>query len=316
MNKIILQNISVEGSLVKYNFSVNQEMKKYFNAETMFLRYDQSVQSIPLSILTIPFVNCMIGLSWLANAKVFVDEIDETYYKALKQIKVAYSELHGANLKGVLVPSVIRKNEINKNDRHLLLFGGGVDCHSSYLRNRDKVLGVINIYGWAKDELDVSSVDVSDKKNTGAFAEKYGISSYHVTSNFASQFNLGEIDKELGYRIIGTNYWYGLLHSMAFLAISTPIAWLNDYSNLMIASSFSKGRIDVRCASYITTDSEFRFARNGHVIHDGFELNRQDKVKVLVNYQKSEKTEYPIQACSFNDQNCCKCEKCFRTIID
>lgn len=27
-------------------------------------------------------------------------------------------------------------------------------------------------------------------------------------------------------------------------------------------------------------------------------------------------THYFIQACSFNDHNCCECEKCFRTIIE
>ena len=195
MNKIVLQNITVEGSLVKYKFSVNQEMKRFFNAETMFLQYNQAIQDTPLSILTIPFVNSMAGLSWLADAKLFVDEIDETYYYALKHIKLAYSELHGARLKGTFIPSIIRRNIINNNDHHLLLFGGGVDCFSSYLRNRDKVSGVVNIYGWAKDELDVSDVDVSDKKHTAAFAKQFGIISFHVTSNFASQFNLREIDK-------------------------------------------------------------------------------------------------------------------------
>jgi len=147
-NKIVLQRIVVDGSLVKYDFSVSEEMKRFFTTETMFLRYDQAMTDVPLSILTIPFVNCMAGLSWLTGAMLFVDEIDETYYNAFKQIKVAYSELHAINLKGMFVPSVIRRNEMPKNDEHLLLFGGGGDCHSSYLRNKERVSGVINIYGW------------------------------------------------------------------------------------------------------------------------------------------------------------------------
>ena len=195
--KIVLQNITIEGCLVKYEFSVSQELKRFFNTKTLFLRYDQAMTNVPLSILSIPFVNCMAGLSWLTDAMLFVDEIDETYYNALKQIKVAYSELHSINLKGMFVPSVVRRNEMPANDKYLLLFGGGVDCHSSFLRNRDRVSGVINIYGWSKDEKTVSDVDLSDKKNTESFADRFKIESFHTTSNFAAQFNLSEIDKVL-----------------------------------------------------------------------------------------------------------------------
>lgn len=315
MNKIVLQDISIDGSLVKYKFLVNQEMKRFFNTETMFLRYEHNMTDVPLSILSIPFVNCMAGLSWLAGAMLFVDEIDETYYHAFKQLKVAYSELHDTSLSGMFVPSIIRKNEIPKNDQFLLLFGGGVDCHSSYLRNRDRVSAVINIFGWSKNMNDFSEIDESDKKSTQLFADRFGINSFHVSTNFASQFNHKEINNVL-CRKLHTSYWYGFLHSMAFLAISAPIAWLNKCSNLMIASSFTKDRADVHCGSFITTDSEFKFALNGHTLHDGFELNRQEKVKYLVEYQKQSGVSYPIQACSFNDRNCCTCEKCFRTIVE
>jgi len=310
-NKIVLQRITVDGSLVKYEYSVSEKLKRFFTTESMFLRYDRAMTEVPLSILSIPFVNCMAGLSWLTGAMLFVDEIDETFYQAFKRLKAAYSELHEVNLKGMLVPSIIKKNEIQVRNHYLLLFGGGVDCHSSYLRNRDRVSGVINIYGWASTEDVVSNVDLSDKKITRAFADRFGINAFHVTSNFASQFNMSEIDKAFG-----TSYWYCYVHSMAFLAIATPIAWIDGYSNLMIASSFTKDRADVHCGSFITTDSEFKFAVNGQTLHDGFELNRQDKVRNLVDYQKVTGEPYSIQACSFNDHNCCVCEKCFRTIVE
>ena len=315
MNKIVLQDIIIDGSLVKYKFLVNQEMKRFFNTETMFLRYEHNMTDVPLSILSIPFVNCMAGLSWLTGAMLFVDEIDETYYYAFKQLKVAYSELHDTSLSGMFVPSIIRKNEIPKNDQYLLLFGGGVDCHSSYLRNRDRVSAVINIFGWSRNMNDFSEIDESDKKSTKSFADRFGINSFHVSTNFASQFNHKEIDNVL-CRKLHTSYWYGFLHSMAFLAISAPIAWLNKCSNLMIASSFSKDRVDVHCGSYITTDSEFIFATNGTTVHDGFELNRQEKVKLLVDYQKTQVEPYFLHACSFNEDNCCECSKCLRTIYE
>lgn len=314
-NKIVLQKITINGSTIHYRYTVSENLKKYFTTDTFFIEYEQDISEVPISILTIPFVNCMAGISWLCGAMLFVDEIDATYYKSFKQLKHAYSELHNTQLKGVFVPSLIIKNEIKKSDDYLLLFGGGVDCHSSLLRNKQKIAGLINIYGWLKSEEESNNVDISDNQETKAVAKKFGIKSYHVRSNFASQFNNKLIDKDF-CREFGTSYWYGFLHPMAFLSIATPIAWGIGISNLMIASSFTKDRADVHCGSFITTDSEFKFGDNGSTLHDGFELNRQDKVKILVDYQKEIGRPYLIQACSFNDHNCCECEKCFRTIIE
>ncbi|MBO4723687.1 MAG: hypothetical protein J5629_12290 [Muribaculaceae bacterium] len=315
MDKITLKKINIQGKSVEYIFDVNRNLEKYFKTKVFFIQYEQELGDLPLSVLTIPFVNCMAGLSWLSGAMLFVDEIDENYYYSLKHIKSAYSELHRTKLNGVFVPSRLVKNVIKQSDECLLLFGGGVDCHSSYLRNREHISGVVNIYGWLDSIEQNNKIDEFDKKNTAIFAELFGISSYHIRSNFASQFNLSEIDKAYCTQL-STSYWYGFLHSMAFLSIATPLAWAKGISNIMIASSFTKGRANVHCGSYITTDSEYKFGTNGKTIHDGFELNRQEKVKILVDYQRVTNKPYIIQACSFNDHNCCECEKCFRTIIE
>lgn len=315
MEKIVLNRILREDNIVKYLFSVSDGLKRYFTTNTFFIEYEQNISNVPISILTIPFVNCMAGLSWLSGSMLFVDEIDFTYYNSFKQIKLAYSELHNTHLGGVFVPSVIITNEIKKSSDYLLLFGGGVDCHSSLLRSKLQISGLVNIYGWLKSLEEENNVDSSDKTHTKEVSDRFGIKSYHVRSNFASQFDLSEIDKRYCNNI-NTSYWYGFLHSMAFLSISTTIAWINDISNLMIASSFTKDRANVHCGSYITTDYEFRFATSGKTIHDGFELSRQQKVQIIADFQRHTNKPYFFQACSFNDHNCCKCEKCFRTIIE
>ncbi len=102
---------------------------------------------------------------------------------------------------------------------------------------------------------------------------------------------------------------------MAFIGIAIPLALYYNISNIIIASSCTVGR-QLPCGSFITTDSAFQFATNGRVLHDAFELNRQNKVKIIVDYQRSSNLPYPLKVCSFNDKNCCECEKCFRTIIE
>jgi hypothetical protein len=83
---------------------------------------------------------------------------------------------------------------------------------------------------------------------------------------------------------------------------------------IYIASSVPLGEY-VKCASYVTTDSEFKFATIGGCIHDGSELTRQDKINLIVNHTNKTDSDYPIRVCSFNDHNCCACDKCFRSIL-
>lgn len=135
MEKIILHKIVVDGHLIEYHYSVTKGIKHFFQTDKMFLEYEQDVSSVPISILTIPFVLCMAGLMWLGNCAVYVDEIDRTFYDALKQIKNAFQELHfDTPLKGLLIPSIFRHNVIAKSQNCLLLFGGGVNCYCSYIK--------------------------------------------------------------------------------------------------------------------------------------------------------------------------------------
>ena len=316
-NKIVLDKITFNKNLVLYDFHTNNELNSFFKTHRMFIQYEEDVADVPLSLLTIPFVNTMAGISWLSDSVLFVDEIDATFFESFKQLKRSYSELHRIQLKGMFVPSRIVKNVLESDTKQsLLLFGGGVDCHTSFLRNRKSISHIVNIYGWLNSIDETNAVDISDEKTTAQYAKQMGVEAIHIRSNFASLFNLHMVDKKLCAPIVGTSYWYGFLHSMAFLSISSVFAWKYGISNLIIASSFTKDRADVHCASFITTDSEFKFATHGNTLHDGFELDRQDKVKILVDYQRETEQPYKIQACSFNDHNCCKCEKCFRTIVE
>lgn len=317
MESIVLNDIDVKSNFVLFKFTISSRLQKYFNTDCMFIEYEEDVSSVPHSILAISFVNTMAGFMWMSDCTIFVDEIDETYYQALKQIKNAYHELHRyAEMKGLFVPSKIVRNEVSSSNNSLLLFGVGVDCHSSFLRHKDSIQCILNIYGWLKTPDEKNVVDESDKKHTAVYASSMGIEALHARSNFASLFNLNRIDKDFTQPLVKSSYWYAFLHPLAFTSIATPLAWIHGISKIIIASSFTKDRTGVKCASYITTDSEYRYATNGITIHDAFELDRQDKVSLIVDYQKSSGKPYEIQACSFNDHNCCDCEKCFRTIVE
>lgn len=316
MGNIILDNISVKKNLVEYKVSYSPKLKNFFNSDIFWVEYDQDMTNIPESILSIPFIGNFLAFSWLTNSVLWVKETDKTFYNAISRIKNSYQELYPYfKLKGRFVSAKIIDNDPQQTDtnRTIILFSGGLDAHTSYIRNKNTNPILCNIQGWYNNPKDINKVAEADFTDISSFANKQNINHSFVKSNFAQILSMNKIDKEYKNKI-KDSYWHGFIHSMAFISLSIPIAFLNKISKIIIASSFTIGDSQI-CASYPTTDNEFKYAQSGHIIHDAFELNRQDKIKILVSHQKNTLNPYPIRVCSFNDYNCCKCEKCFRTIL-
>lgn len=314
---IILTQIECKEHLVSYHFTVSPELDKYFNTRTLFVEYDRDVTGIPYSILAIPFVSSLLAFSWVLDCNIWVREIDKTFYNSVPRIREAYREIYDHfSLKGRFVPAILTQNELTSDTtsptRALLLFSGGADCQATFIRNMAKFPMLCNIQGWYKSLADKDFSADADKRDISRFAKEYNVPTCFVRSNFAVLLS-GEFDKRFAKKL-GDTMWHGFLHSMAFIGIAIPIAYLNGINEILIASSLTIG-LNFLCASNLTTDSEFCFARNGFTTHDGFELNRQGKMGVIVKHQLSTGKPYFMRVCSFNDHNCCECEKCFRTIL-
>jgi hypothetical protein len=318
MNGIILDQIRAEKNVVRCRLKFQGEMAAFFNKDEFFIQYEDDIESVPQSILAIPFVSCIAGLTWIADSQLWLDEIDKTFYRAFARLKRAYQELHSDyGFGGELIPSVFKENSTPANERSILLFGGGTDCQASFIRNESNIDTVLNIFGWLGDIKDEDPVEKHDLQVTEDFCSAMGKTSAHIRSNIFSALNLKEIDRRFQKKM-HAGYWYAFLHSMAFISMAIPLAWKKSLSQIIIASSFGKG-VDKKthgyCASLVTTDSEFSWAENGNTLHDGYELERQDKVRLIVDYQKKTGKQMFLQVCSFNDRNCCVCGKCFRTVI-
>lgn len=316
MDDILLNSTDVIGKRVEFNFEVRGNLKKYFNTNKLYVEYDETIEKVPRSILNIIFVSSILPLMWLTDTTMWVDEIDRTFYDSLFRIKNAYQDLYlHYPLKGLFVAARPQLNSYEEKRESLLLFSGGIDAHVSYLRNKDKNPILCNIQGWYEDS-DKSKLDaaIADYKDIYEFSKREGLDFKFVKSNFATVVNKNEFQKTIAKKL-GDEWWHGFQHSMSFISIAMPLAYLYGVKNIYIASSFALGRPG-KCASYATIDIEFKFATIGGCVHDAFEMSRQDKVHYLVNYQKKSGKPYPVRVCSFNDKNCCTCEKCFRTILE
>lgn len=314
MDGIILKEIKVSCNHVDYHFEITGILKSYFSTETMFIEYQEDMSMVPESILAIPFVASIIPLMWVTNTVMWVKELDQTFYDSILRVHDAYQRLYSHfPLKGNLVPANFIENKLDIKRESLLLFSGGLDANCTYVRIRETKPLLFNIQGWYKKLTDIDEAADADIRDVNTFAKREGLDSTSAKSNFAVVVKEAMWQKKIRPQF-GDSWWHGFNHSMAFITIAMPLAYKHGIKNIYIASSVPMGEFCM-CASHVTTDSEFRFAGLGKCIHDGSELVRQEKVKTVVAYQKSIGQPYPMRVCSFNDHNCCECEKCFRTVL-
>lgn len=313
MDGIILKEIQVSGKKVQYIFESRGKVKEYLTTNTMWIEYDEDITSVPNSLLCVPFVASLLPIMWLTDTVMWVKELDRTFYDATYRIKQAYQNLYGHYpLKGNLVSARLVDNAYEPKSESLLLYSGGIDASTTYIRIRETKPRLLNIQGWYKDFNGKDAAADADKRDISAFAAKHNLDFSFVRSNFAVLVDnkaFAKIQKRFH-----DGYWHGFQHSMSFISIAMPLAYKHGIKNIYIASSVPMGEY-VMCASHVNTDSEFKFAGVGGCVHDGSELTRQDKVHTIVMYVNEFADEYPLRVCSFNDHNCCACDKCFRSIL-
>lgn len=314
MDGILLKKITVSGSHVEFKFQVTGILKPYFTTDTLFIDYAEDVSMVPESILVAPFVASIIPLMWVTNTVMWVEEIDHTFYDSILRVHDAYQRLYSHYpLKGNIISARFVENQLTPKREALLLFSGGLDANCSYVRIHDQNPMLFNIQGWYKQPSDVDHAADADIRDCGDFAKREGRDFKYAKSNFAVVVREDLWTKNIRPKF-GDSWWHGFNHSMAFITIAMPLAYKHGIKNIYIASSVPMGEFCM-CASHVTTDSEFRFAGIGKCVHDGSELVRQGKVQVVVDYQRKTGKPYPMRVCSFNDHNCCECEKCFRTVL-
>ncbi|MBE7101570.1 peptidase [Bacillus cereus] len=314
MNTIILDKIVVKNNRVDYFFSIKGNLQKYFKINNhMFLEYNYDISDIPNSILAIPFVSNVIPLVWITDSTILINELDESFYECLNNIKTAYQNMFpSVRFKGSIVVDKIIDNTYTPELEAASLFSGGLDALTTFIRIKDKKPLLITEYGWHEDNIEDSDVWEADKENAINFAKCHGLENILIQSNYGTFISAGNIDHDFRNKLEDT-WWHGLHHGLAIISAAIPIAFKLKIKCIYIASSNSP-LYEVTCASDPTVDNEIRYA-SGEVFHDGYELNRQDKVKVVVDHYSAIKELVNIRVCFKNEENCCKCEKCLRTIM-
>lgn len=315
MESIYIKEININKCNIDVYFSVSDKLKKYFDLnQHFFTEYSFDVSDIPKSIAVIPVLLNLLQFSWLSNSILWVNEIDEDFYNNIFVLKNAFKEMYpDINIGGSLIAAKIIKNRVSKKDKVLQLFTGGIDATTTLIRHIDEKPILFNTNGWYKNNAsEKNSVYDADLSAINGIAESFDLESCFVKSNFGNFINASKINNDF-LKKQNTTWWFGFQHSMAFLGCAMVAAFKYGADKVYIASSYTFGQY-ILCVSDPRIDNCVKCA-NINTYHDGYELSRQDKVKLLTDFHNSYKKDITLRVCSFNESNCCKCEKCLRSML-
>jgi len=300
------------GNKILYNYSYDKSISKYFNPkESFFVSYNVNVQEAPESIAVIPFLANIAPIAWFAGFSIELNEADKDFIEALEVIKnefsVEYPNIDFSCSK-IQVKKLIKNNYVAT--RSSMLFSGGVDAYATYFRHYKENLDLITIHG-----ADIEIEDVNQWNRVVELNKEEELlkknSKHYIKSNLRT-FYTHHVDLLLQ----DLSWWGKVQHGLALNAVIAPLSVINGYKTNYIASTYTKN-IAISWGSTPEIDNSIKWG-NTNIIHDGYELKRQDKVDLIINNTREFNHQLNLRVCYslLNvSVNCSKCEKCYRTMI-
>lgn len=303
------------------SFDVSDDIKEYFNYQSLTVEYSDCVCNIPASVAVVPLVSNLAPIAWILGATLYVDELDSDFYESLSLIKAGYQKMYPMlRFEGSIKATKLVENsnkDGNNEKKAIELFSGGVDGLNTLVRNHDVIERFVTVWG-----ADIPCTN--DKSWENAYsgilkqAKAFGLDSSFIKTDmrvFINERKLTRLMSDGGFN--GHGWWHDLQHSIALLGLSSIVAYLYGCKIMYIAASYSvDDKKYHQCASDPSIDNLFKCAGIS-VSHDGYEENRQTRIQNIVDFANLNKMKIPIRACyaSHIGVNCCNCEKCGRTIL-
>ncbi|QIX18331.1 hypothetical protein FOB32_22670 [Burkholderia multivorans] len=330
MSKITVKT-KIIGSKILYEYDVEGECAEVFNIDgndswfgivsggvhEFFIEYDENVESVPESIAVIPFLCNVLPIAWMYDAEIIVPELDEDFFESIPGFKRGYEGMYrNVDLKGRVTPGRLVKNELPENAKgSLVFFSGGVDAHFTLLSKiHEKPLAVTL---WGSDIYFKQTAEWTTTANQNfETARSLGLSYASIKTSFRLFLKYSVLDAKFA-KPNGTSWWYGFQHSIGIISHAAPLAWKRGIRQVYIASTFSIfDDPTTKCASWPTIDNFVRFF-DCLVDHHDFKFTRQDKIKEICRISEELNIPISLRVCwqSGKAQNCCRCEKCVRTLF-
>ena len=304
---IEVADVGMSCNKLQFRLRYSKPLRKYFLNDTFFVEYDSHIDlgNVDESILVIPIVSMIVPIAWAVGADVRLRKLDQTYLQSLNKIKDIFRAFYPSfSFSSSLEIEDLVLNQ-SGGDRTGLLFSGGVDCTTSYVRHRDEKPDLISIWG-TDHRLHEEARWNRLRSGIRWLANRDGVTALEVKTDI-SCINMLLLGYEFGFS------WYSeVAHGLMLLGLCAPVTVARTIGSLLIAASFYEGEETRPWGSLPSTDNNVSWA-NVTVSHDGYELSRQQKLKYVSNIEPERFSH--LWVCQIDPRaNCVNCEKCFRTI--
>lgn len=319
MERVELKKIITENGKIEYQYDVSRGIEKYFLTDApFFIDYQLndnflSVSDVPGGILAIPFVTNILPVIWITDSELYVSELDEVFYESIAEFKRGYQEMYPfIHFKGKIFVDRVKHYDVTPLQKSAMFFSGGVDSWCTFIRHLSEDPDLMLIWG-----SDIPHTDNAGWETLRTLVKNISSENHcnliTIHSSFRTVLSETNLDKDF-YEMFGDYWWHCMQHGIAIIGHAAPCNYLLGIQRQYIAASFSE-EVKVVCASRPEIDNFVRFF-NCDVIHDSY-ITRTEKTSIIANYHKESKKNIPLHVCwrTTDGYNCCKCEKCYRTIM-
>ena len=319
-NRMEILPSDVEGGRIVYHYRITGPWQRFFAAGSSFeITYPFDMADVPEGIRIVPLLSQVMPVAWLQDAEVAAPVCDRAFFECLEEVRNGYRNMYpDLSFRGALLARKLEDNRISENreKRAMVFFSGGVDSMQTTISHAAEKPILFALWGsdvfWREDEGWNRLRPILEEN-----AAKVDCPLVTVRTAFRDLLREGELSKTVVST--GRDWWLGFQHGLGILGHAAPLTWHENVDRAYIAATDNQEdakRAPANLASDPSIDNHVRFG-GARVIHDGFEFNRQKKVQHLTEYAASHGGAIRVHVCweTRNGMNCCRCEKCWRTML-
>ncbi len=302
---IRLASVDKESRRVTYHFESSLDI---FKKKRFSLWYDRDLPPGGPGILAVPFAAVMAPLSWMTGADLEIPVLDEAYEASLRTARGYF--LKWFSRRWSFAGTLRTKTEKYEGGgrREGMLYSGGLDSLTSYLRHRDKKPLLFSFFG-VDIPLDQPVLLAECRKAFSDLARTEGVDLCFIESDVLEMIDLDRI------RRFTRRWWGETTHALALSAFTAPVSH-HELSTLWIASSHVAGSATYGWGSDYEMDNELRWGAT-RLQEDFSNADRSEKIRFFAGYpayHRFLRVCYNWWSLTGTSVNCGRCEKCYRTI--
>jgi len=322
---VAVTDVTVDGTDIECEIEYTDDIAPFFSSQTFTASYDVDISAVPESVLTVPVLAHLCPVAWALGADVHASSVDPRFLDSLETVGAVLREMYPTFIEGgrVVVEEAPTTEHCGDGAETGLLFTGGVNSLSPYARHRNEVSTLLSIQAWHVGP-DEERRWWDWQANVREYADRFGVEAQFVRSNVLDILNSSMLS--IHFTDDHDGGWYSAVaDGLGLLGLTAPLTVATDIGRLYVGArhwdEFPTPELldhwdgqGMPWGSHPAIDESLAWAGTD-IVHDGFELTRQERVEVVADFLTSHHPDLPVWACEkpARQRNCKQCENCFRT---